>query len=153
MYTSYWRCALKRYGRIRKHRNNLTYLCIEYDGAHQEENYTHRNGGQVLFTPGNRRSKVYALSPSYPQVCNCSTTRCVLTITPLLPPHTTLHAHNTYSRAASRTNSIYLRDLKLGNLFMSNMQIKIGDFGLAAKLDHDGQRKKYYRPLFSVNTH
>eukprot|EP00026_Physarum_polycephalum_P003177 Phypoly_transcript_03187.p1 GENE.Phypoly_transcript_03187~~Phypoly_transcript_03187.p1 ORF type:complete len:717 (+),score=118.81 Phypoly_transcript_03187:138-2288(+) len=34
------------------------------------------------------------------------------------------------------------RDLKLGNLFLNNMQIKIGDFGLAAKLDHDGQRKK-----------
>jgi polo-like kinase 1 len=35
------------------------------------------------------------------------------------------------------------RDLKLGNLFLTgNMEIKIGDFGLAAQLDFDGQRKK-----------
>lgn len=35
------------------------------------------------------------------------------------------------------------RDLKLGNLFLSNqMEIKIGDFGLATKLDFEGERKK-----------
>lgn len=35
------------------------------------------------------------------------------------------------------------RDLKLGNLFLSDkMQVKVGDFGLAAKLDFDGQRKR-----------
>eukprot|EP01113_Clastostelium_recurvatum_P039413 TRINITY_DN6009_c0_g3_i1.p1 TRINITY_DN6009_c0_g3~~TRINITY_DN6009_c0_g3_i1.p1 ORF type:complete len:762 (+),score=178.64 TRINITY_DN6009_c0_g3_i1:275-2560(+) len=39
-------------------------------------------------------------------------------------------------------NRVIHRDLKLGNLFLHEMQIKIGDFGLAAKLDHEGQRKK-----------
>lgn len=35
------------------------------------------------------------------------------------------------------------RDLKLGNLFLSDkMEIKIGDFGLAAKLEFDGERKR-----------
>ena len=35
------------------------------------------------------------------------------------------------------------RDLKLGNLFLSEeMEIKIGDFGLATKLDFDGERKR-----------
>lgn len=35
------------------------------------------------------------------------------------------------------------RDLKLGNLFLSNnMEIKIGDFGLATKLEFDGERKR-----------
>ena len=35
------------------------------------------------------------------------------------------------------------RDLKLGNLFLNDdMQIKIGDFGLATKLDDIGERKK-----------
>ena len=34
------------------------------------------------------------------------------------------------------------RDLKLGNLFISeSMQIKIGDFGLATKIDFDNERK------------
>ncbi|GMS95778.1 hypothetical protein PENTCL1PPCAC_17953, partial [Pristionchus entomophagus] len=35
------------------------------------------------------------------------------------------------------------RDLKLGNLFINNdMALKIGDFGLATTVDHDGERKK-----------
>jgi polo-like kinase 1 len=35
------------------------------------------------------------------------------------------------------------RDLKLGNLFLNDeMQVKIGDFGLATTLDFDGERKK-----------
>lgn len=35
------------------------------------------------------------------------------------------------------------RDLKLGNLFLNDkMEIKIGDFGLATKLEFDGDRKR-----------
>ena len=40
-------------------------------------------------------------------------------------------------------NFILHRDLKLGNLFLDdNLQVKIGDFGLAAKLEYSGERKK-----------
>ena len=40
-------------------------------------------------------------------------------------------------------NKIIHRDLKLGNLFLSEkMEIKIGDFGLATKMDFEGERKK-----------
>jgi len=36
------------------------------------------------------------------------------------------------------------RDLKLGNLFLNkNLQIKIGDFGLATVVEFEGERKKY----------
>lgn len=35
------------------------------------------------------------------------------------------------------------RDLKLGNLFLNDeMEVKIGDLGLAARIEYDGQRKK-----------
>ena len=35
------------------------------------------------------------------------------------------------------------RDIKLGNLFLNNkMEIKLGDFGLATKLEFDGERKR-----------
>ncbi|KAK9879563.1 hypothetical protein WA026_006632 [Henosepilachna vigintioctopunctata] len=35
------------------------------------------------------------------------------------------------------------RDLKLGNLFLDDeLHVKIGDFGLAAKIEYDGERKK-----------
>mmetsp|Transcript_120942 Transcript_120942/g.342121 ORF Transcript_120942/g.342121 Transcript_120942/m.342121 type:complete len:951 (-) Transcript_120942:202-3054(-) len=35
------------------------------------------------------------------------------------------------------------RDLKLGNLFLdAHVRLKMGDFGLAAQLDHDGEKKR-----------
>ena len=35
------------------------------------------------------------------------------------------------------------RDLKLGNLFLNDdFPVKIGDFGLATRVDFDGERKK-----------
>ncbi|XP_077294577.1 serine/threonine-protein kinase polo [Arctopsyche grandis] len=40
-------------------------------------------------------------------------------------------------------NNIIHRDLKLGNLFLDdNLQVKIGDFGLATKIEYHGERKK-----------
>ncbi|CAD8174723.1 unnamed protein product [Paramecium pentaurelia] len=40
-------------------------------------------------------------------------------------------------------NKIIHRDLKLGNLFLNDkMELKLGDFGLATKLDFDGEKKK-----------
>ena len=41
------------------------------------------------------------------------------------------------------TNQVIHRDLKLGNLFLDeNMRIKVGDFGLAALIKYDGERKR-----------
>ncbi|CAM5142588.1 unnamed protein product [Eretmochelys imbricata] len=40
-------------------------------------------------------------------------------------------------------NRVIHRDLKLGNLFLNDdMEVKIGDFGLATKVEYDGERKK-----------
>ena len=40
-------------------------------------------------------------------------------------------------------NKIIHRDLKLGNVFLNdNLECKIGAFGLATKVDYDGERKK-----------
>ena len=41
------------------------------------------------------------------------------------------------------SNKVIHRDLKLGNLFLNDsMELKIGDFGLATRVDFDGERKK-----------
>ena len=35
------------------------------------------------------------------------------------------------------------RDLKLGNLFLNDdLNVKVGDFGLATRIDFDGERKR-----------
>lgn len=40
-------------------------------------------------------------------------------------------------------NKIIHRDLKLGNLFLNDrLHVKIGDFGLATRIEYDGERKK-----------
>lgn len=40
-------------------------------------------------------------------------------------------------------NKVIHRDLKLGNLFLNeNMEIKLGDFGLATRLEYEGEKKK-----------
>ncbi|XP_032831952.1 serine/threonine-protein kinase PLK1 isoform X2 [Petromyzon marinus] len=40
-------------------------------------------------------------------------------------------------------NKVIHRDLKLGNLFLNDdMEVKIGDFGLATRIEYEGERKK-----------
>lgn len=40
-------------------------------------------------------------------------------------------------------NRVIHRDLKLGNLFLNDeMELKIGDFGLATRVDYEGERKR-----------
>ncbi|KAL0615990.1 Serine/threonine-protein kinase PLK1 [Plecturocebus cupreus] len=40
-------------------------------------------------------------------------------------------------------NGVIHQDLKLGNLFLNeDLEVKIGDFGLATKVEYDGERKK-----------
>ena len=42
-----------------------------------------------------------------------------------------------------QSHRVIHRDLKLGNLFISEkMELKVGDFGLATKLEFDGERKR-----------
>ncbi|OMJ69980.1 hypothetical protein SteCoe_32153 [Stentor coeruleus] len=61
-----------------------------------------------------------------------------------------LHAHR-----------VIHRDIKLGNLFLSDkMELKLGDFGLATKLEFDGERKRticgtpnYIAPEILEGTH
>lgn len=41
------------------------------------------------------------------------------------------------------THRVIHRDLKLGNLFLNDkMELKVGDFGLATKLDYEGEKKR-----------
>lgn len=48
-------------------------------------------------------------------------------------------------------NKVIHRDLKLGNLFLNDeMEIKIGDFGLATRVDYDGERKRYVFSLMNA---
>lgn len=45
------------------------------------------------------------------------------------------------------TKNVIHRDLKLGNIFIdADMSIKIGDYGLAARIEYDGERKKSVEP-------
>jgi cell cycle serine/threonine-protein kinase CDC5/MSD2 len=42
------------------------------------------------------------------------------------------------------THQVIHRDLKLGNIFLDGeMNVKVGDFGLAALIENPGDRKKY----------
>ena len=42
-----------------------------------------------------------------------------------------------------KNHKVIHRDLKLGNLFLNDkMEVKVGDFGLAAKIEYDGERKR-----------
>ena len=59
-----------------------------------------------------------------------------------------------------QTKSVLHRDLKLGNVFMgNNMQLKIGDFGLATELKKGERRKSfcgtpnYMAPEVVLNNH
>ena len=54
------------------------------------------------------------------------------------------------------SKNIIHRDLKLDNIFINDMKIKIGDFGLAALLKHPDEKKKYcnrrYKSLIRLLT-
>lgn len=40
-------------------------------------------------------------------------------------------------------NRVIHRDMKLGNLFLNDkMELKVGDYGLATKLEFDGEKKR-----------
>lgn len=42
-------------------------------------------------------------------------------------------------------NRVIHRDIKLGNLFLNDqMELKVGDFGLATKLEFEGEKKKFF---------
>lgn len=42
------------------------------------------------------------------------------------------------------SNRVIHRDMKLGNLFLTDkMELKVGDFGLATKLEFDGEKKRF----------
>ena len=48
-----------------------------------------------------------------------------------------------YALCHLHTHGVIHRDLKLGNLFLTErMQLKVGDFGLAAQVFYEGERKK-----------
>ena len=45
--------------------------------------------------------------------------------------------------AASILFQVIHRDLKLGNLFLNdNLEVKLGDFGLATRVEVEGERKR-----------
>ena len=51
-------------------------------------------------------------------------------------------------------NHVIHRDLKLGNLFLNDdMELKIGDFGLATRVDYEGERKKYACKAYCYQTY
>ena len=53
------------------------------------------------------------------------------------------YATSTKTKSSIGSISYSILSLKLGNLFLNeNMEIKLGDFGLAIRLEYDGERKK-----------
>lgn len=62
----------------------------------------------------------------------------------LTEPETRFYMHQIIDGVSYlHDQNIIHRDLKLGNLFLNDQLIvKIGDFGLAAKIEYPGERKK-----------